>query len=93
MLGGGKAAHIGPDLGNDGGRRIGFDLWDRLKKGHFLCTFPQPLLDFLLDLCNGLFQKINMGQDVTDKEAMVGLNEPIQCLLQLGDLLSQTPTS
>ncbi|GHO50409.1 hypothetical protein [Ktedonospora formicarum] len=59
-----------------------------MKQFSLLCLLAELLLNFALHLGNGTLKEINMGENLSDKKAMMRLSQTSEGSLQLGNLLS-----
>ena len=63
----------------------------RLAQSHRFRIREQVLLHLAFDSADSVLQKINLRQDLLQKEAMMRLYPALQCLPQVGELGSQSP--
>lgn len=86
-----KARHIHPNLCQDSCSSGGLQPGNGLYQLHRFLKGVQTLLDFLLNVSDGLVQKVNMSQDALEQKAMMGLHASIQGQAQVGELGTQPP--
>ena len=81
-----EAAHVGADLGDDALGGAPVDAGDGAQQPHLTPERGEHPVDLGRQLGDRLVQEVDLGQDGSDQQGVVGPEAPDQGLLELGDL-------